>query len=164
MDWLHHPCLAESPQHNRAQTRCDVAHEWVAWLHHPCPMWRPNPSRACNQIISGPHAGLVASPLPSFGVRLTRRRQWDGWRHHLYRLGGPQPFGAGEKIRSGPRHGRLAITLTVSGSPTLQSGGLNQKWSTSGHIGYITPAVLGSPTLQSGGQNENGPYMGGLAT
>ena len=36
---------------------------------------------------------------------------------------------------------------TIVGSPTLQSWGQYQKWSTNGWIGYITPAFWGSPTL-----------------
>ena len=46
------------------------------------------------------------------------------------------------------------------GSPTLQSGGKNQKWPTSGPGGYITPAVWGSPMLQTGGQNQMWPTSG----
>ena len=46
------------------------------------------------------------------------------------------------------------------GSPTLQSGKQNQKWTTSGSSGDITPAVWGVPTLQSGGQNQKWPMSG----
>ena len=70
------------------------------------------------------------------------------------------------------------------GSPTLQSGGQNQKWPTCGQGGYITPAASGIPTaskrgaesevahlwerglprgsplLQSGGQNRKWPTCG----
>ena len=46
------------------------------------------------------------------------------------------------------------------GSPTLQSGGKNQKWPTSGPGGYITPAALGVPTAHSGGQNQKWPTSG----
>ena len=45
------------------------------------------------------------------------------------------------------------------GSPTLQSGGQNQKWPTSGQIGYITPAVWGSPTLRSREANQQNPRL-----
>ena len=43
--------------------------------------------------------------------------------------------------------GRLATSpMPNRGSPPLQSGGQNQKWPTSGPIGYLTPAVSGIPT------------------
>ena len=62
------------------------------------------------------------------------------------------------EIRGGPRMGGLAATpLPYGGSPKLQSGGQNQKWPTSGPIGYITPAVWGSPTLHNGGKNKKWP-------
>ena len=41
--------------------------------------------------------------------------------------------------------------LPYRGSPPLQSGGQNQKWPTSGQIGYLTPAVSGSPTASERG-------------
>ena len=37
------------------------------------------------------------------------------------------------------------------GAPSLQSGGQNQKWPTSGRIGYLTPAVSGIPTASERG-------------
>ena len=43
--------------------------------------------------------------------------------------------------------GKVATSpLPYRGAPPLQSGGQNQKWPTSGQIGYLTPAVSGSPT------------------
>ena len=41
--------------------------------------------------------------------------------------------------------------LPYRGSPALQSGGQNQKWPTSGRIGYLTPAVSGIPTASERG-------------
>ena len=38
------------------------------------------------------------------------------------------------------------LPLPYRGAPPLQSGGQNQKWPTSGQIGYLTPAVSGIPT------------------
>ena len=52
------------------------------------------------------------------------------------------------------------MTIAFWGSPTMQSGGQNQKWLTSGPRVYITSTVLGSPTLQSGGQNQKWPASG----
>ena len=48
--------------------------------------------------------------------------------------------------------GKLATSpLPYWGSPPLQSGGQNQKWPTSGHSGYLTPAVSGIPTASERG-------------
>ena len=48
--------------------------------------------------------------------------------------------------------GKLATSpLPYRGSPPLQSGGPNQKWPTSGQIGYLTPAVLGIPAASERG-------------
>ena len=83
------------------------------------------------------------------------------WLHHPCRPAGPQHFRARDKIRSGPQVGRLATSpLPSMGSPTLQSAEQNQKWPTSGQIGYITSAVRGSTTLQSTGQNQKWPTSG----
>ena len=45
----------------------------------------------------------------------------------------------------------LPQPLPYRGSPPLQSGGQNQKWTTSGQGGYITPAVSGIPTASERG-------------
>ena len=48
--------------------------------------------------------------------------------------------------------GKLATSpLPYRGSPPLQSGGQNQKWPTSGQIGYLTPAVSGIPVASERG-------------
>ena len=41
--------------------------------------------------------------------------------------------------------------LPYRGSPPMQSGGQNQKWPTSGQIGYLTPAVSGIPAASERG-------------
>ena len=77
---------------------------------------------------------------------------WATWLPHPFRLGDPHRFRAGSKIRSGPQEGKLATSpLPSRGSPPLQSGGQNQKWPTSGHIGYLTPAISGIPTASERG-------------
>ena len=38
--------------------------------------------------------------------------------------------------------------------PQCSARGQNQKWSTCGHSGYLTPAVSGSPTLCTGTKSE----------
>ena len=48
--------------------------------------------------------------------------------------------------------GKLATSpLPYRGAPPLQSGGQNQKWPTSGQIGYLTPTVSGIPTASKRG-------------
>ena len=48
--------------------------------------------------------------------------------------------------------GKLATSsLPYRASPPLQSGGQNQKWPTSGQIGYLTPAVSVIPTASEWG-------------
>ena len=103
-----------------------VAHEWANWLPHPCRIGDPHRYRAGGKIRSGPRVGkLATSPLP-----------YRGW----------------GKIRSGPQVGKLATSpLPYRGSRPLQSGGQNQKWPTSGQIGYLTPAVSGIPTATERG-------------
>ena len=88
--------------------------------------------------------------------------KWAWWLHHPYNMGGPQHFKAGDKNTSGPQVGRLATQPLTSGGggSTLQSGGQNRRWPTTGASGDITPAVLGSPTLQGGRQNQKWPTSG----
>ena len=51
------------------------------------------------------------------------------------------------------------------GSPSLQSGGRNQKWPTSGHGGYITLAAWGGPhRFKTGGKIKGGAQVGKVAT
>ena len=48
--------------------------------------------------------------------------------------------------------GEMATSpLLYRGSPPLHSGGQNQKWPTSGHDGYLTPAVSVIPTASERG-------------
>ena len=77
---------------------------------------------------------------------------WAKWVRHPCRLGDPHRFRAGGKIRSGPQVGKVATSpLPSRGSPSLQSGGQNQMWPTSGQSGYVTPAVSGIPTASERG-------------
>ena len=78
--------------------------------------------------------------------------EWAKWLPHPCRIGDPHRCRAGGKIGSGPQVGKLATSpLPYRGAPPLQSGGQNQKWPTSGQIGYLTPAVSGSPTAAEQG-------------
>ena len=90
------------------------------------------------------------------GAKSEVAHKWAKWLPHPCRIGDPHRCRAGGKIRSGPQVGKLATSpLPYRGSPPLQSGGQNQKWPTSGQIGYLTPAVSGSPTaVERGAESE----------
>ena len=88
--------------------------------------------------------------------------KWARWLHNPCRLGGPQRFRAGGKIRGGPQVGKVATCpLPPGGSPSLQSGGQNQKWPTSGQGGYITPAAWGFPTTSERGAESEAAHKWG---
>ena len=139
----------------------------------------------------------AVSGIPSASVRGAKSEvahKWANWLPHPCRIGEPHRCRAGGKIRSGPQVGKLATSpLPHRGAPPLQSGGQNQKWPTSGQIGYLTPAVSGSPTaaergaksevahkwanwlphpcrigephrFKAGGKIRSGPQVGKLAT
>ena len=100
------------------------------------------------------------------GAKSEVAHKWAKWLPHPCRIGEPHHFRAGGKIRSGPQVGEMATSpLPYQGAPPLQSGGQNQKWPTSGQIGYFTPAVSGSPTASERGDKiRSGPQVGKLAT
>ena len=62
--------------------------------------------------------------------------------------------------------GKVATSpLLPWGSPSLQSGGRNQKWPIHGQGGYITPAASGIPSAsEQGAKLEVGPLVGKVAT
>ena len=141
-----------------------VAHKWADWLNHPCRMGGPQHFRAGDKIRSGPQmGGLATSPMP-YGRSPTLHRgdglrsgpQMDGLATSPCRMGGPHRFRLVDTITSGLQVGRLATSpLLYGGSPTLESGGQNEKWPTNGQIGYITPAVWGVPNaLEWGTKSE----------
>ena len=111
----------------------------------------------------------AASGIPTAskrGANSEVAHKWARWLHHPCRLGDPHRFRAGGKIRSGPQVGKVATSpLPPRGSPTLQSGGQNQKWPTNGQGGYITPAASGVPTAsEGGGKIRSGPQLDKVAT
>ena len=134
-----------------------VAHKWAKWLPHPCRIGDPHRFRAGGNIGSGPQVGkLATSPLLYRGSQRRAKSEvahkWANWLPHPCCIGDPHRSSAGGKIRSGPQVGKLATSpLPYRGSPPLQSGGQNQKWPTSGQIGYLTPAVSGIPTAPARG-------------
>ena len=136
-----------SPPLQGGGAKSEVANKWARWLHNPCRLGDPHRFTAGGEIRSGPGMGKVAtSPLPpqgsprlqSGGAKSEVAHTWAMWLHHPCRLGDPHRF---------------------------KAGGQNQKWPTTGHSGYITPAASGIPTASKrGGKIRSGPYMGKVAT
>ena len=135
-NWLHLPCRLGGQQQGPKSTKGPHVSRLA---NSPC---RPWGHQQADKIKNGQlMSGLATLPLPSGGVpkkgtKLERDHMWVDWLHHPCRLGGPQQGG---KIRMGPH---------VQGSATspLPSGGSaarvhNQKGTTCGRIGSITPAV-----------------------
>ena len=197
------PAVSGSPTASERGAKSEVAHKWANWLPHPLPRRGSPPPQSGGKIRSGPQVGkLATSPLPYRGARTASERgaksevahKWANWLPHPCRIGEPHRLRAGSKIRSGPQVGKLATSpLPYRGAPPPQSGEQNQKWPTSGQIGYLTPAASGSPTasergaksevahkwanwlphpcrigeprrLRAGGKIRSGPQVGKLAT
>ena len=144
-----------------------MAHLWAKWLRHPCRLGDPHGCRAGWKIRSGPLVDKVAtSPLPSLGSPPLQ----SGGGNHKSPTCGQSGYvtpavsgiptaaerGGGGGIRGGPLVGKVATSpLPSQGSPPLQSGGQNQKWSTCGQSGYATPTISGIPTAaERGGESE----------
>ena len=87
-----------------------------------------------------------------WGAKSEVAHKWAKWLPHPCRIGDPHRFTVGGKIRSGPQVGEMATSpRQYGGSPPLDSGGQNQKWPTSGQIGYLTAAVSGITTAAKWG-------------
>ena len=159
------PAVSGIPTASDRGAKSEVAHKWANWLPHPCRIGDPRRFRAGGKIRSDPQVGkLATSPLPyrgspalqSGGGKSEVAHKWANWLPHPCRIGDPRRFKAGGKIRSGPQVGKLATSpLPYRGSPPLQSGGQNQKWPTSGQIGYLTPAVSGIPAASERGAKSD---------
>ena len=178
------PAVSGIPTAAERGAKSKVAHKWANWLPHPC--------RGRNGYLNPAVSGSPTAAQP--GVKLEVAHKWANWLPHPCRIGEPHRCRAGGKIRSGPQVGKLANSpLPYRGAAPLQSGGQNQKWPTSGQIGYLTPAVSGSPTAaergtksevahkwanwlphpcrigdphrcRAGGKIRSGPQVGKLAT
>ena len=97
-------------------------------------------------------AWAISQGMAQRGAKSEVAHKWAKWLPHPCRIGEPQRCRAGGRIRSGPQVGKVATSpLPYRGSPPLQSGGQNQKWPTSGQIGYLTPAVSGIPSASERG-------------
>ena len=202
-NWLPHPCRIGEPSRFRAGGKIRSGPQVGKLATSPLPYRGAPPLQSGGQNQKLPTSGrngyltpaVSGSPTASErGAKSEVAHKWANWLPHPCRIGHPHRFRAGGKIRSGPQVGKLATSpLPYRGAPPLQSGGQNQKWPTSGQIGYLTPPVSGSPTaskrraksevahkwanwlphpcrigephrFRAGGKIRSGPQVGKLAT
>ena len=164
-NWLPHPCRIGEPHHCRAGGKIRSGPQVGKLATSPLPYRGAPPLQSGGQNQKWPTSGQIGyltpavsgSPTPSErGAKSEVAHKWANWLPHPCRIGEPHRCRAGGKIRSGPQVGKLATSpLPYRGAPPLQSGGQNQKWPTSGQIGYLTLAVSGSPTAaERGAESE----------
>ena len=202
-NWLPHPCRIGEPHRLRAGGKIRSGPQVGKLATSPLPYRGAPPLQSGGQNQKWPTSGQIGYLTPAVsgsptaserGAKSEVAHKWANWLPHPCRIGEPHRFRAGGKIRSGPQVGKLATSpLPYRGAPPPQSGGQNQKWPTSGQIGYLTPAVSGSPTasergaksevahkwanwlphpcrigephsLRAGGKIRSGPQVGKLAT
>ena len=163
--WLPHPCRIGEPHRCRAGGRIRSGPQVGKLATSPLPYRGSPPLQSGGQNQKWPTSGQIGyltpavSGIPSAserGAKSEVAHKWAKWLPHPCRIGEPHCFRAGGKIRSGPQAGKVATSpLPYRGAPPLQSGGQNQKWPTSGQIGYLTPAVSGIPTAaERGAESE----------
>ena len=160
-NWLPHPCHIREPHRFRAGGKIRSGPQVGKLATSPLPYRGAPPLHSGEQNQKWPTSGQTGYLIPAVsgsptaserGAKSEVAHKWAKWLPHPCRIGEPHRFGAGGKIRSGPQVGKLATSpLPYRGAPPLQSGGQNQKWPTSGQIGYLTPAVSGSPTASKRG-------------
>ena len=160
--WLPHPCRIGDPLRFRAGGKIRSGPQVGKVATSPLWPYRGSPPlQSGGQNQKGPTSGRsgyltpAVSGIPSAserGAKSEVAHKWAKWLPHPCRIGEPHRCRAGGKIRSGPQVGKVATSpLPYRGAPSLQSGGQNQKWPTSGQSGYLTPAVSGSPTAAERG-------------
>ena len=166
--WLPHLCRIGDPHRCRAGGKIRSGPQVVKLATSPLPYRGSPPLRSGGKIRSGPQVGkLATSPLPYRGSPPLQsggqNQKWPTRGQSGYLTpavsGIPTAAERGGKIRSAPQVGNVATSpLPYRGSPPLQSGGQNQKWPTSGQIGYLTPAVSGIPTAAEPGAKSEVPH------
>ena len=163
--WLPHPCRIGDPHRCRAGGKIRSGPQVGKVATSPLPYRGSLPLQSGGQDQKWPTSGQSGYLTPAVsgsptaaerGAKSEVAHKWAKWLPHPCRIGDPHRFRAGGKIRSGPQVGKLATPpVPYRGAPPLQSGGQNQKWPTSGQIGYLTPAVSGSPTAaEQGAKSE----------
>ena len=160
-NWLPHPCRIGDPRRYRAGGKIRSGPQVGKVATSPLPYRGSPPLQSGGQNQKWPTSGQsgyltpAVSGIPAAserGAKSEVAHKWGKWLPHPCRIGDPRRFTAGGKIRSGPQVGKVATSpLPYRGSPPLQSGGQNQKWPTSGQIGYLTPAVSGIPAATERG-------------
>ena len=168
-NWLPHPCCIGGPHRCRAGGRIRSGPLVGKWTTSPLPYWGAPPLQSGGQNQKWPTSGQIGYLTPAVsgsptaaerGAKSEVAHKWANWLPHPCRIGEPHRCRAGGKIRSGAQVGKLATSpLPYRGAPPLQSGGQNQKWPTSGQIGYLTPAVSGSPTASERGAKSEVAHL-----
>ena len=158
---LPHPCRIRDPHRFKAgdKSRSGPPVGKVATSPLPYPGSPPLQSGGQNQkwptSAQSGYLTPAVSGIPAAterGAKSEVADKWGNWLPHPCRIGDSNDCRAGGKIRGGPQVGKLATSpLPYRGSPPLQSGKQNQKWPTSGQIGYLTPTVLGIATASKRG-------------
>ena len=159
--WLPHPCRIGDPHRCRAGNKIRSGPQVSKMATSPLRYWGSPPLQSGGQNQKWPTSGRngyltpAVSGIPTAAKRRAKSEvahKWAKWLPHPCRIGDPHRCRAGGKIRSGPQVGKMATSpLPYRGSPPLQSREQNQKWPTSGQIGYLTPAVSGIPTASKRG-------------
>ena len=201
--WPPHPCRIGDPDRFRAGGKIRSGPQVGEMATSRLRYRETSPLQSGGQKQKGFTSGQIGYLTPAVsgiptaserGAKSEVAHKWANWLPHPCRIQDPDRFRVGGKIRSGPQVGKVATsTLPYRGSPLLQSRGGNQKWPTSGPIGYLTPAVSGIPTtserraksevahkwakwlphpcglgeprrFRAGGKNRSGPQVGKLAT
>ena len=164
-NWLPQPCCIGDPHRCRAGGKIRSGPQVGKMATSPLPYRGAPPLQSGGQNQKWPTSGQSGYLIPAVlrsptaverGAKSEVAHKWANWLPHPCRIGEPHRCRAGGKIRSGPQVGKLATSpLPYRGAPPLQSGGQNQKWPTSGQIGYLTPAVSGIPTAaEQGAKSE----------
>ena len=167
--WLRHPCRLGDPHRLRAGGKIRSGPQVGKVATSPLPSRGSPPPQSGGQNQKWPtswQSGYVTpavSGIPTAserGAKSEVAHLWAKWLCHPCRLGDPHRFRAGGKIRSGPLMGKVAMSPPPSrGSPPLRSRGKNQKCSTCGQNGYVTPAVSGIPTASERGAKSEMAHL-----
>ena len=167
--WLRHPCRLGDPHGFRAGGKIRRGPQVGKVATSPLPSRGSPPLQSAGQNHKWPTCGQngyvtpAVSGIPTAaerGAKSEVAHLWAKWLRHPCRLGDPRRFRAGGKIRSGRLVGKMATSpLPSRGSPSLQTGGQNQKWPTSGQSGYVTPAVSGIPTASERGAKSQVAHL-----
>ena len=127
------PAVSGSPTASERGAKSEVAHKWEKLATSPLPYRGAPPLHSGGQNQKWPTIGQIGYlTLAVSGSPTAAERGANSEVAHKWAKRRPHP-------------------LPYRGAPPLQSGGQNQKWPTSGQIGYLTPAVSGSPTASQRG-------------